>query len=109
MLPVWSFPPQLLHACITTGSYVAAFVEVSRVAAHRMSGPWPLEAPVVHRLLAVAAEEIPEELVGLLGKPSALDPRLTHVLDRLATTERLDDLAAEVGLSPSRLRALTPC
>ncbi len=46
------------------------------------------------------------ELARLVGRIGALDPRLAFVIEALPDADRLDGLAIEVGISPSRLRAL---
>src|SRR5262245_57339910 len=46
------------------------------------------------------------ELATLVGRIGALDSRLAFVIEALPEAGRLDGLAADVGISPSRLRAL---
>lgn len=94
-------PPQLDHAAATTGPYVAAFLDPWRIDLPRV--PRLLDDRTARRLLAVA----PPDLPAALGSPVTLDPRLAYTLDHLAHAARLEDLAAEVGLSAHRLRALT--
>ena len=45
------------------------------------------------------------ELTQLVGR-TAIDSRLAFVIEALPAADRLDGLAAEVGMSPSRLRSL---
>lgn len=98
-------PPQLSHTCATTGPYVAAFVDAWRVDLPRV--PSALDARAARRLLDAARTRHDSELLDALGAARPIDPRIAHVLGHLAETAHLDDLAADVGLSASRLRALT--
>ncbi|MFI7635372.1 helix-turn-helix domain-containing protein [Nonomuraea sp. NPDC049400] len=107
-------PPQLAHVCLTSGPYVAVFLDAWRGDPwHGAAGPLSLEQATVRRLLDAARlhhdADLPSlraELTPLLGGPPVLDQRMEHALNHLAEPVRLADLAAEVGLSTSRLRAL---
>jgi AraC-like DNA-binding protein len=46
------------------------------------------------------------ELTPLVGRAGPIDSRLAFVVERLPAADRLDVLAAEVGISPSRLRSI---
>ncbi|GAA1590397.1 hypothetical protein GCM10009678_85930 [Actinomadura kijaniata] len=94
-------PPRLPHTAATTGPYTAVFLDPWQIS--RPYAPLPLDERTTRRLLAAD----PPDLAAALGRPAVLDPRLAHALDHLAHAARLEDLAAEVGLSAHRLRALT--
>ncbi|MQA09069.1 MAG: helix-turn-helix domain-containing protein [Pseudonocardiaceae bacterium] len=107
-------PPQLAHRPAISSSYVALFVDPWRVPGG--GGLARLDRRTVDRLLAALRLDDPsgtpdlpsarEELARLLGPARAIDPRVAHVLRDLAGAHRIEDLAAEVGLSAPRLRAL---
>jgi hypothetical protein len=46
------------------------------------------------------------ELAPLVGRTGPINPRLAFFIEALPAAGRLDGLAAEVGISPSRLRSL---
>ncbi|MEQ4720522.1 AraC family transcriptional regulator [Nonomuraea sp. B19D2] len=117
-------PPQLAHVCLTSGPYVAVFLDPWHSdpwhsgswhggSWHSAAGPLPLQEASVRRLLDAARlhhdADLPSlraELTPLLSGPPVLDPRVEYALNHLTEPVRLADLAAEVGLSTSRLRAL---
>lgn len=107
-------PPQLVHRPSTSSGYVALFVPPWHV--RRAGQLTPIPPRKVQRLLAALSvhdlQDTPDldaaraELADLLGTRRSLDPRLGHALSALEYTQRIDHLAADVGLSPPRLRAL---
>lgn len=102
-------PPQLAHTCATSSPFVAVFLDPWRV--RRGLGLTRLEQPTVRRLLhALGAEldlaAVSQELAAITGPAPAIDPRVAHALDHCGQATRLDTLAAEVDVSPPRLRAL---
>ncbi|WP_190062928.1 helix-turn-helix domain-containing protein [Streptomyces griseocarneus] len=113
-------PPQLAHACLTTSSYAALFIDPWLV--HSGLGLVRLDARAVRRLLAAlgptgvnspgAAPDLSafyDELIALTGAAPLLDARVAHAARatmRPGPGASLHAIAAEVGLSPSRLRAL---
>lgn len=103
-------PPQYAHACATSAGFVAAFLDPWCVRADP-GGPTWLDAGSVRRLAAASgadldADALHRELAALTGAPAPVDPRVPHAVRSSAGAPRLDAVAAEVGLSPSRLRAL---
>ncbi|WP_433346366.1 helix-turn-helix domain-containing protein [Microtetraspora malaysiensis] len=111
-------PPQLAHACATTSPYIALFVDSWLLPP--TPGPIRLDAAEVRRLVAAlgAADEGGPgtaadlaagylELRSLTQAPPPLDPRVAHAV-RLSGRPGPDItfIAAEVGLSAPRLRAL---
>lgn len=113
-------PPQTVHACAVTAGYVALFLAPWMLP--RARGPVPLDTSPVRRILTALGSQEPTEigrqpklaaasraLLSCTGRPQALDPRVADAAramfhHRSPTT--LADLAAELGLSPSRLRTL---
>ncbi|MCI3935303.1 helix-turn-helix domain-containing protein [Streptomyces sp. AN091965] len=101
-------PPQHAHTCATSAGFVAVFVDPWCVRADP-SGPTWLDERAVARLLAAWREDasaLGHELAGVAGEPTAVDPRVAHAVRASALAERLDGVAADVGLSPGRLRTL---
>jgi AraC-like DNA-binding protein len=113
--------PQFAHACAATSSYAALFVDPWLL--RRAPGPTPLDVAAVRRLLAALGDSgaggpgraTPDlgaayaELTALTGAVTPLDPRVAHAMNRSAYPGpggSVESIAAEVGLSPSRLRAL---
>lgn len=107
-------PPQLAHRPATSSGYVALFLPPWQ--AGRTGEPTPVPPQKVRRLLAALCvhdlRETPDldaaraELADLFGTRRAIDPRIGQVLNELEHARRIDHLAAGVGLSPARLRAL---
>ncbi len=122
-------PPQLTHACAATSPYIALFVDSWLLPS--CPEPIRLDAGQVRRLLAALGttdSDGPDigvdlaagytELRALAGHPAPLDPRVAHAVHlctlhapalptaSLAATAAIASIANEVGLSPSRLRAL---
>ncbi|WP_240507289.1 helix-turn-helix domain-containing protein [Streptomyces kanamyceticus] len=106
-------PPQYAHACATSAGFVAAFLEPWSLRGDTGAPTW-LDGPTVRRLLDAArdgagldAEALRAESTALMGAPRAVDPRIPLAV-RAATAEatRIDVVAADLGLSAARLRAL---
>lgn len=93
-------PPQYAHACSTDSGYLALFVDPWLLP--RDQGPTPLDADVVQHLL-----DAPSLLrvTTLTGSKPEIDPRVARALDAVPD-KSLSAIAADVGLSPPRLRAL---
>ncbi|MEI5101147.1 helix-turn-helix domain-containing protein [Streptomyces sp. PmtG] len=103
-------PPQYAHTCAAPAGYVAVFLEPWCLRADP-SGPTWLEERAVARLLDVwrarpDADELRRETAAVAGAPAAVDPRAVHAVRASGRARRLADVAADVGLSPVRLRAL---
>lgn len=113
------FPPQVSHRTSTTG-HITVFID-----------PWfeglgpgrgaavPLDFATVEHLVAVWSkvgcadlDESARQTVAYLRRRNlmpptvAIDPRVAVALRDLAVAERVTHVAADVGLSPSRLRIL---
>jgi AraC-like DNA-binding protein len=106
-------PPLSCHRVETDGPHVAVHLSVSMAARSETAQPRRVTATVAHRMLdalAVDSGVDPSSAIADLDpsfKPQeALDPRVTSVIDALSSDVRLDVLAAEIGMSPSRLRAV---
>ncbi|WP_229848913.1 helix-turn-helix domain-containing protein [Streptomyces melanogenes] len=113
-------PPQLAHACAATSPYLALLIDSWRLPP--CPGPVQLSPGEVRRLLAALGTmdaEGPDigadlgagyaELRTLTGRPSPLDPRVAHAVDLCTLRDpdlSITCIAAEVGLSAPRLRAL---
>lgn len=113
-------PPQLDHTCAATSSYVAMFIDSWLLPPG--SEPTRLDATEVRRLLAALGAvhaDGPDTAVDLasayielrahVGAPPALDPRVAHALLLCSSPDpgsSVSAIAAEVGLSAPRLRAL---
>ncbi|MCA6092006.1 helix-turn-helix domain-containing protein [Streptomyces sp. SCA3-4] len=116
-------PPQLTHTCAVASPYAALFIDPWRLRAG--TGLVRLDADTVRRLLAAlgphdadglgtAAGDLAaacSELFTLTGAAPAprLDERVAHAVRTAGLTGpdgTIGELAAEVGLSPARLRAL---
>ncbi|WP_331767749.1 helix-turn-helix domain-containing protein [Embleya sp. NBC_00896] len=113
-------PPQLAHTATATSSYAALFVDCRRLPASTQVTR--LDEAAVRRILAalgragVHAFAGPADLSAALteltaatGAGDALDPRVAHALREIAhpdATAPIGAVAADVGLSPPRLRTL---
>ncbi|HEX2316416.1 MAG TPA: AraC family transcriptional regulator [Thermomonospora sp.] len=105
-------PPRLAHTCAASSSYVALFVNPWLLPGN--PGVTPVDARRVRRLLdALGPEGSPPdlaaaraELAAFTGGGRDLDPRVAYALRECARPGPLDTIAADVGLSPVRLRAL---
>ncbi|WP_234335911.1 helix-turn-helix domain-containing protein [Streptomyces sp. NRRL S-920] len=107
-------PPQYAHVCATSSAFVAVFVEAWCLRADPASPTW-LDGRAVRRLLDAAssgtgggldAEALRAEAAAFAGARRAVDPRALHAVRASARATRIDAVAAELGLSPARLRAL---
>ncbi|WP_438290659.1 helix-turn-helix domain-containing protein [Streptomyces sp. HUAS TT7] len=115
-------PPQLAHTCAVSRGYVALFLD-----------PWVLDpglglarlgGDATRRLLAAAGHTgthglgpgtdsdlaaARAELLTLTGAGRPVDPRVAHAVQeitRAGSDAPLSSIATDVGLSPTRLRAL---
>jgi AraC-like DNA-binding protein len=116
--PGIAVPPERRNEGGSRGPYIALYVDPWRVRADPSRGPITLDEATVRRVVDACGVgravdgPVPDlgegrlALDGALGAAPVLDPRVAHVLDRLSGVDRLDELAGEVGLSPSRLRAV---
>ena len=106
-------PPQTWHRVKTDGPHVAVYLGASMAMRATTRQPRRISAPIARRVLDAFAVDTGIEPSSALADldPSfqsvhAVDPRVTVVIDALPGARRLDDLAAEIGVSPSRLRAV---
>ncbi|MTE22316.1 helix-turn-helix domain-containing protein [Streptomyces sp. TRM43335] len=110
-------PPQLAHTCRATSAFVALFVDPWLLCPG--PGVTRLDEPAVRRILAALGgvdahgpRERPDftearaELTAVAGAGHVPDPRVLHALRRSVAPGSLDAVAADVGLSAPRLRAL---
>jgi AraC-like DNA-binding protein len=106
-------PPQTWHQVATRGPHVA--VHLSAPLAPRADGARPRQvaATAARRVLDALAVDSGIDLSSAIAEldpsvrqASPIDPRLAFAIDALPSAHRLDVLAAEIGLSSSRLRAL---
>jgi AraC-like DNA-binding protein len=106
-------PPLTCHRVETEGPHVSVYLSASMAARSDTAQPRRVSAPVAHRMLdalAVDSGVDPSSAIADLD-PSfkqlgTRDPRVTSVFDALSSAVRLDVLAAEIGMSPSRMRAV---
>jgi AraC-like DNA-binding protein len=106
-------PPQSQYRAAADGPHVAVYAH-----AWRWARP---KSPRLRRLGARSARRVLDaldidngtdllaavaELTPLVGRVRPIDSRLTFVVERFPAGDRLDVLAAEVGISPSRLRSI---
>jgi AraC-like DNA-binding protein len=106
-------PPQTWHRVKTHGAHVAVYLGASMAARASNERPRRISAAVARRMLdALAVDSAIDPSSALAGlDPSfqsmkGVDPRVTAVIDALPGVPRIDVLAAEIGMSPSRLRAV---
>ncbi|GGU95286.1 helix-turn-helix domain-containing protein [Kitasatospora aureofaciens] len=111
-------PPQLVHTCATSSAYVALFLDPWKL--RSASGPCRLDVAETQRVLdalgptseASAHADLAAacaELTRLHGEAASLDPRLAHAVGEYTRPDHdagIEAVAAGVGISPSRLRAL---
>lgn len=107
-------PPQTRHRVATRGPFVS--VHVAAPMAPRADGARPrrVAATAARRMLdALAVDstvDVSSAIAGLdrsFRQADPIDRRVAFAIEALPGTYRLDALAAELGMSPSRLRALT--
>jgi AraC-like DNA-binding protein len=106
-------PPQSQYRSATDGPHVAVYANAWRSGRPDSMRPRIIGAASARRLLdALDVDSGTDlstamvELAPLVGRIGLIDSRLAFVIDALPDAGRLDVLAGEVGLSPSRLRAL---
>jgi AraC-like DNA-binding protein len=106
-------PPQSQYRSATDGPHVAVYANAWRSARPDSMSPRRIGGASARRLLDaldvdsgtdLAAAMV--ELAPLVGRFAPIDSRLAFVIEALPDAGRLHVLAGEVGLSPSRLRAL---
>ncbi|WP_326846953.1 helix-turn-helix domain-containing protein [Streptomyces kaniharaensis] len=111
-------PPQFLHTAAASASYTALFLDPWRLRPEL--GLTCLDRAAVRRILAALdRSEAPgpgadlaaagAELTALTGAAHPLDPRVAHAIaesTRADPPAAIGSIAADVGLSPPRLRAL---
>ncbi len=105
--------PQYSYRAATDGPHVALYLNAWVSPRPECRRPRVVGALTTRRLLDVLDVErgidlaaAVTELVPLVGRIGPVDSRLAAVMDGLAATARLDVLAADVGMSPSQLRAV---
>ncbi len=105
--------PQQTYCAATDGPHVAVYVNAWMAARAERRRPCLIRAAVARRMLdalavdgGVDVEAAIAQLNSLLGRMGSIDSRLAFAIDALPDAYRLDVLAAEIGVSPSRLRAL---
>ncbi|SHE57965.1 helix-turn-helix transcriptional regulator [Streptoalloteichus hindustanus] len=104
-------PPGLRHSCAASSAFTAVFVDPWCTGMPPGGRVSHVDARSVRRLLDALGEDMDlvalrGELSTVLGPAPTVDPRIAHALRECGRADRLDGLAARVGLSPSRLRAL---
>ncbi len=105
--------PQQRYRAATDGPHVAVYVNAWMAARAQGRRPRLVRAAIARRMLDALAvdsgvdlEAAIAELDPLLGRIGSIDSRLAFAIHALPDAYRLDVLAAEIGVSPSRLRAL---
>jgi len=106
-------PPQIQYRAATDGPHVAVYANAWRSARPQSMRPRMIGSSMARRVLGVLdvdhGTNLPGstvELATLVGRIGVLDSRLAFVIEALPEAGRLDGLAADVGISASRLRAL---
>jgi AraC-like DNA-binding protein len=105
--------PQIQYRAATDGPHVAVYANAWRSARPQSMRPRMIGSHTARRVLDVLDVDHGTDLSGsivelasLVGRIGALDSRLAFVIEALPGAGRLDRLAADVGISASRLRAL---
>jgi AraC-like DNA-binding protein len=105
--------PQHRYRAATDGPHVAVYVNAWVAPRAERRRPRLVRPAFAQRMLDALAvdsgvdlEAAIAELDPLMGRIGTIDSRLAFAIDALPNAYRLDVLAAEVGVSPSRLRAL---
>jgi AraC-like DNA-binding protein len=105
--------PQSQYRAATDGPHVAVYANAWRWARPDGLRPRIVSAVAARRVLdALEVESGTDlaaaiaELVPLVGRVGTIDSRLAFVIEGLSAADRLDVLACEAGVSPSRLRSL---
>ncbi|MEV0322894.1 helix-turn-helix domain-containing protein [Streptomyces sp. NPDC050658] len=102
-------PPQWEHGCGTRSGFVAVFLEPWCLP-HAARPEW-LDAAQAGRLRDALGPDLDAaalhaELTAFAGPPTVVDPRVAYAVRSCGAADRLDSVAADVGLSPARLRSL---
>ena len=105
--------PQIQYCAATDGPHVAVYANAWRSARPQSLRPRMIGTHTARRVLEALDVDHGTDLSGsmvelatLVGRIGTLDSRLAFVIEALPETSRLDELAADVGISPSRLRTL---
>ena len=105
--------PQYQYRAATDGPHVAVYLNAWMSARPDNLRPRVIDAATTRRLLdALAVDDGIDlsagvgEVAPIVGEIGPIDSRLAIVIAALPEADRLEILAAEVGMSPSRLRAL---
>jgi len=105
--------PQIQYRAATDGPHVAVYANAWRSARPQSMRPRTIGSDTARRVLDALDVDHGTDLSGsmvelatLVGRIGALDSRLAFVIEALPEAGRLDGLAADVGISASRLRAL---
>ena len=107
-------PPRTWCQTATTGPHVALYLDASLASGPATCAqPQRVPAAIARRMLESFAVDSSVDFTSAIADldPSfvrrrSIDPRLAYAIDALPDACRLDVLAAEIGMSPSRLRAL---
>src|SRR5262249_12848330 len=107
-------PPRTWYQTATTGPHVALYLDASLASGPSIcTRPRRVPADIARRMLDSFAVDSDidfaaaiADLDPVFARTRSLDPRLAYAIDALPDACRLDVLAAEIGMSPSRLRAL---
>jgi AraC-like DNA-binding protein len=104
--------PQCWYRAATDGPHVAVYANAWRWTRPDRMRPRTIGARAARRVLdaldidnGTDLSAATVELTQLVGR-TAIDSRLAFVIEALPAADRLDGLAADVGMSPSRLRSL---
>ena len=114
------FPPQVSHCAGSAAGHVSVLIDAWYLGLGPGHGrAIPLEVPAAAHVRALWSPENASDLdmrarqtvaflrqQCVLPRAVSIDPRVVVALRDLAAAECVDDVAASVGLSPSRLRAL---
>jgi len=105
--------PQSQYSAATDGPHVAVYANAWRWVRPASLRPRTIGVGSARRVLdaldidgGTDLSAAIAELAPLVGRVGPIDSRLAFVVEGLPAAERLDVLAAEVGISPSRLRSL---
>jgi AraC-like DNA-binding protein len=106
-------PPQRQYRAAADGPHVTVYAHAWRWARPKSPRVRVLGAGSARRVLdaldidnGTDLSAAVAELTPLLGRVGPIDSRLAFVVESLPAADRLDVLAAEVGISPSRLRSI---
>jgi len=106
-------PPQIQYRAAADGPHVAVYAHAWRWARPKSPRLRILDARPARRVLDALdidnGTDLPAtvaEITPLVERVRPIDSRLAFVVESFPAADRLDDLAAEVGISPSRLRSI---